>query len=212
MPGMEYVLGAGHCTFALFGALTVSDVLYPLVIFYVLFVLIAHMFGVGVLANLKDVKYDSKQGIKTTPMILGVTAIDDELRIPAVFTAYAFSIKGIQIGIALLPFLTGDVSMFLYGIPVPIICFSILSTLLIYTLWKILSTSTSNIFSCARCTNDLFGREHKHLCTDFADSCSAPQEQILFESFLVHYLIFIDRIKDKHKNMPNQEIAQATCE
>ena len=143
MPGMEYVLGAGHCTFALFGALTVSDMLSPLVIFYVLFVLMMHMFGVGVLANLKDVKYDSKQGIKTTPMILGVTAIDDELRIPAVFTTYAFSIKGIQIGIALLPFLTGYVSMFLYGLPVPVICFSILSTLLIYTLWKILSTPLS---------------------------------------------------------------------
>ena len=144
MPGMEYVLGAAHSTFALFGALTVSDVLSPLVIFIALFVPMMNVFNVGVSANLKDVKYDSKQGIKTTPMILGVTAIDDELRIPAVFTAYAFSIKGIQIGIALLPFLTGDVSMFLYGIPVPIICFSILSTLLIYTVWKILSTPLSD--------------------------------------------------------------------
>jgi 4-hydroxybenzoate polyprenyltransferase len=143
MPGMEYVLGAGVCALALFGALTVSDVLSPLVIFIVLFVLMKYVFNVGVSANLKDVKYDSKQGMKTTPMILGVTAIDDELRIPAVFTTYAFSIKGIQIGIALLPFLTGYVSLFLYGLPVPIVCFSILSTLLIYTLWKMLSTPLS---------------------------------------------------------------------
>ena len=144
MPGMEYVLGAAHCTFVLFGALTVSDVLSPLVIFIALFVPMMYVFNVGVSANLKDVKYDSKQGIKTTPMILGVTAIDDELRIPALFTTYAFSIKGIHIGIALLPFLTGYVSMFLYGLPVPVICFSILSTLLIYTLWKILSTPLSD--------------------------------------------------------------------
>ncbi|MBE9592316.1 MAG: hypothetical protein IMF19_02440, partial [Proteobacteria bacterium] len=66
-----------------------------------------------------------------------------ELRIPAVFTTYAFSTKGIQIGIALMPFLTGSVSMFLYGLPVPVIGFSILSTLHIYTLWKILSTPLS---------------------------------------------------------------------
>jgi 4-hydroxybenzoate polyprenyltransferase len=143
MPGMEYVLAAAHSTFALFGALTVSDVLSPLVIFIVLFVLMFYVFNVGVSANLKDVKYDSKQGIKTTPMILGVTVIDDELRIPAVFTTYAFSIMGIYIGIALMPFLTGYVSIFLYGFPVPIVCFSILSTLLIYTLWKILSTPLS---------------------------------------------------------------------
>ena len=141
MPGMEYVLGAGVCAFALFGALTVSNVLSPLVIFIVLFVLMKY---VSVIVNLKDVKYDSKQGIKTTPMILGVTAMDDELRIPAVFTTYAFSIKGIQIGIALLPFLTGYASMFLYGLPVPIVCFSILSILIIYTLWKILSTPLSD--------------------------------------------------------------------
>ena len=143
MPGMEYVLGAGVCAFGLFGALTVSDVLSPLVIFIVLFVLMKYVFNVGVSANLKDVKYDSKRGIKTTPMILGVTVIDDELRIPAVFTIYAFSIKGILIGIALMPFLTGYVSMFLYSFPVPIVCFSILSTLLIYTLWKMLSTPLS---------------------------------------------------------------------
>ena len=143
MPGMEYELGAGVCTFALFGALTVSDVLSPLVIFIALFVLMKYVFNVGVSANLKDVKYDSKQGIKTTPILLGVRAIDDELQIPAIFTTYAFSIKGILIGIALMPFLTGCVSMFLDSFPVPVICFSILSTLLIYTLWKILSIPLS---------------------------------------------------------------------
>jgi 4-hydroxybenzoate polyprenyltransferase len=141
MPGMEYVLAAGVCAIVLFGALTVSDVLSPLAIFIVLFVLMKYA---SVIVNLKDVKYDSKHGIKTTPILLGVTAIDDELRIPAVFTTYAFSTKGIQIGIALMPFLTGYVSMFLYGLPVPIICFSILSTLHIYTLWKILSTPLSD--------------------------------------------------------------------
>jgi 4-hydroxybenzoate polyprenyltransferase len=152
MPGMEYVLGAGVCAFALFGALTVSNVLSPLVIFIVLFVLTKYA---SVSVNVKDVKYDSKQGIKTTPILLGVRAIDDELRIPAVFTIYAFSIKGINIGIALMAFIAGYVSMFLpsyvryvpmflYGSPLPIICFSILSTLIIYTLWKILYTPLSD--------------------------------------------------------------------
>ena len=144
MPGMEYVLGTGHSILGLFGALTVSNVLSPLVIFIVLFVLMMYVFNVGVSANLKDVKYDSKQGIKTTPMILGVKAIDDELQIPARFTTYAFSIMGILIVIALMPFLTGEVSMFLYGFPIPVICFSILSALLIYTQMKLLSTPLSD--------------------------------------------------------------------
>ena len=143
MPGMEYVSGAAHCTVGLFGALTVSDVLSPLAIFIVLFMLMRPVSGISVIANLKDVKYDSKQGIKTTPIMLGVTAIDDELRIPALFTIYAFSAKGIQIGIALTPFIAGYVSMFLYGLPIPIVCFSVLSTLFIYTLWKMLSTPLS---------------------------------------------------------------------
>ena len=143
MPGMEYVLGAGGCAFGLFGALTVSDVLSPLAIFIALFVLM-HNVGNTVTASFKDVKYDSKQGIKTTPILLGVRAIDDELRIPAVFTTYAFSIRGIIIGIALMPFIAGYVSMFLYSFPVPIICFSILSTRIIYTLWKMLSTPLSD--------------------------------------------------------------------
>jgi 4-hydroxybenzoate polyprenyltransferase len=143
MPGMEYVLGAGVCALTLFGALTVSNVLSPLVIFIVLFVLMRCVFGISVIANLKDIKYDSNQGIKTTPLILGVRVIDDELRIPAVFTTYAFSTKGIHIGIALTPFIAGYVSMFLYGLPIPIICFSIISTLVIYTLWKMLSTPLS---------------------------------------------------------------------
>jgi 4-hydroxybenzoate polyprenyltransferase len=143
MPGMEYLLAAGVCTLGLFGALTVSDVLSPLAIFIVLFVLM-HNVGNTVTASFKDVKYDSKQGIKTTPILLGVRAIDDELRIPAVFTTYAFSIRGIIIGIALMPFIAGYVSMFLYSFPVPIICFSILSILIIYTLWKMLSTPLSD--------------------------------------------------------------------
>ena len=137
---MEYVLGVVHLFFGLFGALTVSDVLSPLVIFVVLFVLIQHA---GVSANFKDVKYDSEQGIKTTPILLGVRAVDDELRIPAVFKIYAFSIRGINIGIALLPFIAGYVSMFLYSFPIPIICFFILSPLIIYTQWKMLSTPLS---------------------------------------------------------------------
>jgi 4-hydroxybenzoate polyprenyltransferase len=140
MPGMEYVLGVVHLFLGLFAALTVSDVLSPLVIFVVLFVLIQHA---GVSANFKDVKYDSEQGIKTTPILLGVRVVDDELRIPAVFNIYAFSIRGINIGIALMPFIAGYVSMFLYGFPIPIICFSILSALIIYAQWEMLSTPLS---------------------------------------------------------------------
>lgn len=143
-PGMEYVLGLGAYTSGLFGALTYSSNLTPLVLLVLPLGLMQFVFDVGVLANLKDVKYDARMGVKTTPIVLGVKVINNELKIPTSFIVYAFFIKGIQIVIAMLIFLTGYASFFLYTLPIPGILFFILSITLIYTLRKVISTPLSN--------------------------------------------------------------------
>jgi 4-hydroxybenzoate polyprenyltransferase len=143
IPGMEYVLGAGVFTLGLFGALTVKNTISFLVIIIGLVELMQWLFSVGVSANLKDVPYDLALGVKTTPMILGVTAIKNRLQVPLIFWGYAFGIKSIHILLASLPFILGYTSLFLYGLPIPGSIFIFISLLLIFTTRKILSTPLS---------------------------------------------------------------------
>jgi len=138
------VLGLSACTSGLFGALTISDNLTPLVLFIVPLSLMQFVFDVGVLANLKDVKYDARIGIKTTPIVFGVKVINDELIIPTSFILYVFFIKSIQILIAIFIFLTGYTSFFIYALPIPGILFFIFSIAVFYTLWKVISTPLLN--------------------------------------------------------------------
>ena len=139
--GMEYVLGLGAYTSGLFGALTYSDNLTSLVLFILPLALLQFVFDVGVLASLKDVKYDAMMGVKTTPIVFGVKVITDELIIPTAFIVYAFFIKGAHIAIALSIFLTEYASFFAYSLPIPGILILSFSVIILYTLWKIMSTS-----------------------------------------------------------------------
>jgi hypothetical protein len=102
------------------------------------------VFDVGVLANLKDVKYDARMGSKTSPILFGVKVINNELKIPISFILYAFLVKSIHIIIALFIFLTGYTSFFIYFLPIPGILFFIFSIVIFYTLWMVLSTSLLN--------------------------------------------------------------------
>ena len=138
--GMEYVLSAGVFTFGIFGAITASNNISNLAILVSTFGFMQWLFSVGISANLKDVEFDSKQGIRTTPIILGVKAIDKNLQIPATFKVYSFLIKILHISVAFFSFLFGYTSIFIYNLPIPGICFLLISALLIYLTWKILST------------------------------------------------------------------------
>lgn len=141
--GMEYILSCGVFTFGIFGAITVSNNITSFAIFVSTFGFMQWLFSVGISANLKDVDFDSKQGIRTTPIILGVQAIDNNLLIPSRFKVYSFLIKILHISIAFFSFLFGYTSIFVYGLPIPGICFLLLSILLVYLTWKILSTPIS---------------------------------------------------------------------
>jgi len=137
---MEYILGAGVFTYGLFGALTVSNYVSYLVLIISAVGFMQWLFSVGISANLKDVEFDTKQGIRTTPTMFGVKVIGKRVLIPVSFWIYAFGVKIIHILIVSLPFLLGYTSIFVYDLPIPGICFLIISILLLYLTLKILST------------------------------------------------------------------------
>ena len=139
--GMEYILSLGVFTYGIFGALTVSDSISYLAIIVAFFGFMQWLFSVGVSANLKDVEYDIKLGIKTTPTAFGVKVSNKGLIIPLSFKIYTVSIKIIHILIASLPLFLGYTSIFVYGLPIPGFCFLIISILVLYCTIKILTIS-----------------------------------------------------------------------
>jgi 4-hydroxybenzoate polyprenyltransferase len=141
---MEYVLSAGVLTYGLFGAFSVSSTISSLAIIICFFSSIQWLFSVGVFANFKDVEYDTKVGIKTTPTVLGVKIVDKKLFISNVFKVYAFGIKFLHIFIALLPLLFGFTSIFVSSLPIPILFFVIISIFILFLLKKIFSTPLSD--------------------------------------------------------------------
>ena len=94
---MEYILGAGVFTYGIFGALTVSNHVPSLVIIVSAAGFMQWLFSVGISANLKDVEFDTKQGIRTMPTVFGVKAIGKRLLIPVSFWVYVFGVKIIHI-------------------------------------------------------------------------------------------------------------------
>jgi len=141
VPGMEYVLGAAVFMYGMFGALTVSNEVsaFAIVISSVWF--LQWVFSVGVSANLKDVEFDTKLGIRTTPVVLGVHVLGNQLKKPLRFIVYTYIIKGVHLLAAFLPFLLGYTSFLLNGYPIPLIGFFVIAFLLLFTTRGILTTS-----------------------------------------------------------------------
>ncbi len=141
--GMEYVLAAGVFTTGLFGAYSVSTDISSLAIIVCLVCMMQWIFSVGVFANLKDVKYDVKMGVKTTPTVLGVKVVNEDFSMPSLFVGYAFFIKILHIFIAFLPILLGYTAVFIFDLPIPFLFFVLLSAAVLYLVAKILSTPLS---------------------------------------------------------------------
>ena len=138
---MEYVLGAAVFTYGLFGALTVSNTVSTLAMIISFVGLLQWIFSVGVSANLKDVEFDTKLGIRTTPVIFGVHVTGNQLEKPLRFILYTYTIKAAHLLVALLPFILGYTSIFLYGYPIPLLGLIIIAFVLLFTTWGILTTS-----------------------------------------------------------------------
>jgi len=141
LPGMEFVLGLGVLSYGLFGGYTVSDTLSPLVIIISLIGFFQWVFSVGISANLKDVESDAQLGIRTTPILFGVRAANTQLKKTTVFFIYAYGIKIFHLFVALLPFLLGYTSIMMAGLPIPLLSYVLIAGVLVFTTYKILSTS-----------------------------------------------------------------------
>jgi 4-hydroxybenzoate polyprenyltransferase len=139
--GMEYILGAGVLFFGLFGALTVSDSISWFVMLVVWFGFFQWLFSVGVSANLKDVEFDTKQGISTTPVLLGAHISENSLVVPWLFKVYAFVVKFIHILMAFFILFFGYASFFVGSFPFPGVLFGVISVILLYLTYRILYVS-----------------------------------------------------------------------
>jgi len=139
-PGMEYVLGAAVFTYGIFGAFTVSNQVsvFALIISSVGY--LQWVFSVGISANLKDVEFDTKLGIRTTPVRFGVHVVDHQLKKPMSFVLYTYGIKLLHLIVASLSFLFGFSSPLLFGYPLPLFGFLLLAGLLLFTTQGILTT------------------------------------------------------------------------
>ena len=139
IPGMEYLLGAAVFTYGLFGAFTVSDQVSVFAIIISCVGFLQWVFSVGISANLKDVEFDTKLGIRTTPIHFGVHAVGHQLKKPMSFVLYTYGIKLLHLIVALLPFLFGFSSPLLFGYPFPLFGFLLLAGLLLFTTRGILT-------------------------------------------------------------------------
>lgn len=139
--GMEYALSLGVFCCGIFGALTVSRNVSILSMIVSFTAFMQWLFSVGISANLKDVEYDSKLGIRTTPMAFGVKVSTKKFLMPTYFKFYAVSIKSIHIFVISLPFFLGYTSIFVYNIPFPGLFFLIITVILLVMTSGILSSS-----------------------------------------------------------------------
>ena len=139
LPLMEYVLGAAVFLYGIFGALTISDEISRFAVIISGVAFLQWVFSVGVSANLKDVEFDTQQGIKTTPVLFGVHAIGTQLKKPVSFVMYTYGILLLHLSIALLPFVFGYSSFLLNGYPIPLGGYLLLALILFITTQGILS-------------------------------------------------------------------------
>jgi 4-hydroxybenzoate polyprenyltransferase len=140
IPGMEYVLATGVFTLGVFGGFTISDTITPLTLIIASVGFLQWVFSVGVSANLKDVEFDTKLGIRTTPVLFGVHVIDHILKKPFRFVLYAYGIKAVHLLVAFLPFILGYTAIITVGFPIPLVCFLLIGVSIILTTNGILTT------------------------------------------------------------------------
>ncbi|MCX6661730.1 MAG: UbiA family prenyltransferase [Euryarchaeota archaeon] len=140
VPAMEYILGGAVFSYGVFGAFTVSDQVSPFAIIISSVAFLQWVFSVGVSANLKDVEFDTKLGIRTTPVIFGVYAVGNQLKKPVSFLLYSYGIQLVHLVVVMLPFCFGYSSPMLYGYPIPLLGFLIFACILLIITRGILTT------------------------------------------------------------------------
>jgi 4-hydroxybenzoate polyprenyltransferase len=91
--GIEAALAVWATSLFLFGAVTVSISLSPIIYVLALLVFLRLMFETSVEGGLKDIEHDPQVKAKTFPNIFGVRVAGDRIHMPYLFKAYAFSLE-----------------------------------------------------------------------------------------------------------------------
>jgi 4-hydroxybenzoate polyprenyltransferase len=126
---MEYFLGLAAMMIFFAGAFSYkTEISLPCILISFL-PLLKYAFNVGISANLKDLKYDLLQEVKTTPAVFGAKA-DNGIYVPKSFILYGYSLKIVFIII---------VFFVLYYFPayISLLLVSVTSLFLIYTAYKV---------------------------------------------------------------------------
>jgi 4-hydroxybenzoate polyprenyltransferase len=102
--GADIVLGSNIFFFTLFGALTVTMELTPVVYIAAFLFFIQLAFQTGVTGGMKDIPHDYIAGAKTSPVYLGCRVVGKRLIVTNEFKAYAYITKAVHTVVILLPF------------------------------------------------------------------------------------------------------------
>lgn len=95
---MEYSLGLAGTMIFLYGAFSFKKEISISCFLISLLPILKYAFNVGVSANLKDIEYDLKENVRTTPAIFGMDL--KKLSLPRNFILYGYSLKIIYVLIA----------------------------------------------------------------------------------------------------------------
>ncbi len=109
--GIELVLAAWATSLFLFGAVTVSISLSPIIYVLALLVFLRLMFETSVEGGLKDIEHDPRVKAKTLPNVFGVRVAGDRIHLPYLFKAYAFFLEIAFVLFMLVPFLFFDLNI-----------------------------------------------------------------------------------------------------
>lgn len=109
--GIEIVLAAWATSLFLFGAVTVSISLSPIIYVLALLVFLRLMFETSVEGGLKDIEHDPRVKAKTLPNVFGVRIAGDRIHMPPLFKAYAFSLEIVFVLFMCVPFIFFDLNI-----------------------------------------------------------------------------------------------------
>ncbi len=93
IPGIEIILAVWATSLFLFGAVSVSTYLPPIIYVLALLVFLRLMFETSVEGGLKDIEFDPGVKARTLPNVFGVRVVENRIHMPSLFKAYVFLLE-----------------------------------------------------------------------------------------------------------------------
>lgn len=142
IPGSDFILGGSLFFFCLFGASTVSMHFTSLTYIVCLLFFLDVVFINAVEGGLKDADHDYLGGAKTLVMIMGVKVKEGRLFLTRKFTAFAYGLKIIYIGLIFLLGFQPELNLWSSGEYIIHVIVALLIIAIIITSYKFLHLST----------------------------------------------------------------------